>query len=213
MGDAEAIILQTVGQVREESKKCGFTVLNHIGDEHLRKKYMAELEEVMVSCAVAEYKVKIARQAARNAKSLDGSEAAETEDVGELFDQCLRSLEDDTDQQEIVNNDSSVKNFRTLLQNEESGDNDNDNEDGDLIVTQQEVNLIDPISMKRMTDPVRNKICGHVYERSSVVNMIKQNRRKGFCCPNVGCENRERLKMDDLEDAMDVKREIVRRKE
>lgn len=32
MGDAEAIILQTVGHVREESKKCGLTVLNHIGD-------------------------------------------------------------------------------------------------------------------------------------------------------------------------------------
>lgn len=60
------------------------------------------------------------------------------------------------------------------------GDNENDNEDGDLIVTQQEVNLIDPISMKRMTDPVRNKICGHVYERSSVVKMIKQSKRKGF---------------------------------
>lgn len=32
MGDAEAIILQTVNHVREESKKCGFTVLKHIGD-------------------------------------------------------------------------------------------------------------------------------------------------------------------------------------
>ncbi|XP_063597078.1 E3 SUMO-protein ligase NSE2-like [Penaeus indicus] len=174
---------------------------------------MAELEEVMVSCAVAEYKVKTARQAARNAKSLDSSEAAETEDVGELFNQCLKSLEEDIDLQEMINNDSNVKNFRTLLQNEDSGDNENDNEDGDLIVTQQEVNLFDPISMKRMTDPVRNKVCGHVYERSSVVNMIKQNRRKGFCCPNVGCENRERLKMEDLEDAMDIKREIVTRKE
>nr|XP_027232637.1 E3 SUMO-protein ligase NSE2-like [Penaeus vannamei] len=213
MGDAEAIILQTVGHVREESKKCGLTVLNHIGDEHLRKKYMAELEEVMVSCAVAEHKVKIARQAAKNAKSLDNEEAAEANDVGELFDQCLKSLEDNTDLQEVVNNDSSVKSFRALLQNEKSGDNENDNEDGDLIVTQQEVNLIDPISMKRMTDPVRNKICGHVYERSSVVKMIKQSKRKGFSCPNVGCENRERLKMEDLEDAMDVKREIVLRKE
>ncbi|XP_037796306.1 uncharacterized protein LOC119591625 [Penaeus monodon] len=84
MGDVETIILQTVGHVREESKKCGFTVLNHIGDEHLRKKYLAELEEVMVSCAVAEHKLTIARQAARNAKSLDGLEAAETKDVGEV---------------------------------------------------------------------------------------------------------------------------------
>lgn len=45
---------------------------------------MAELEEVMVSCAVAEHKVKIARQAAKNAKSLDNEEAAEANDVGEV---------------------------------------------------------------------------------------------------------------------------------
>ncbi|XP_042870386.1 E3 SUMO-protein ligase NSE2-like [Penaeus japonicus] len=213
MGDAEAIILQTVNHVREESKKCGFTVLKHIGDEHLRKKYMAELEEVLVSCVVAEHKVNIARQAARNAKSLDNSDPQDASDVGQLFDQCLKSLEDEVNLEEVVNGDSSVKNFRTLLQENEAGDNEGDEGDGDLIVTQQEVNLIDPISMKQMTDPVRNKICGHVYERSSVVNMIKQNRRKGFSCPNVGCENRERLKMENLEDALDVKREIVRRKE
>ena len=35
--------------------------------------------------------------------------------------------------------------------------------------------VIDPITKKRMTDPVRNTICGHVYERESVAEMLKVN--------------------------------------
>lgn len=42
MGDVETIILQTVGHVREESKKCGFTVLNHIGDGTYDEVYINE---------------------------------------------------------------------------------------------------------------------------------------------------------------------------
>ena len=53
-------------------------------------------------------------------------------------------------------------------------------ENEDLVATEECVNIIDPIGKKVMTEPVRNKVCGHVYEKSTVLQMIKQSRRKGF---------------------------------
>lgn len=50
----------------------------------------------------------------------------------------------------------------------------------DLVATQYSHSLIDPISKKRMTSPVRNKLCGHVYDRNSVTSMISAKHKNGF---------------------------------
>ena len=47
--------------------------------------------------------------------------------------------------------------------------------DDDLQFTQDIVNVIDPFTKQRMTDPMKNKTCGHVYDRESVNAMLKVN--------------------------------------
>ncbi|KAK0097369.1 hypothetical protein PV326_002234 [Microctonus aethiopoides] len=66
----------------------------------------------------------------------------------------------------------------------------------ELQIAQNNINLICPISKSKMTEPMQNTICGHIYDRSSVVSLLKmsQNTR----CPIVGCSNRQYLSLQDL---------------
>uniref|UniRef100_T1IR53 Cytochrome b-c1 complex subunit 7 n=1 Tax=Strigamia maritima TaxID=126957 RepID=T1IR53_STRMM len=46
--------------------------------------------------------------------------------------------------------------------------------DGELLMCQENVNTLDPITKKQMSDPVRCKLCTHVYDKSSILDLIKQ---------------------------------------
>ncbi|XP_017114812.1 E3 SUMO-protein ligase NSE2-like [Drosophila elegans] len=48
--------------------------------------------------------------------------------------------------------------------------------------------LYDPWSKALMKNPVRNTVCGHIYDRDSVMPLIKNN--IGIRCPVLGCANR-----------------------
>ena len=49
-----------------------------------------------------------------------------------------------------------------------------DADSDDLIVVKTEHCTIDPITKKQITDPVRNKKCSHIYEKSTIYGMIEQ---------------------------------------
>lgn len=54
--------------------------------------------------------------------------------------------------------------------------NTQDDADAELRLTGADINVIDPISKLRMTDPVRNAVCGHVYDRESLTAMLSKNK-------------------------------------
>jgi len=47
-------------------------------------------------------------------------------------------------------------------------------------LTGSEINVIDPISKTRMTDPVKNAVCGHVYDRESLIAMLEKNKNTRY---------------------------------
>ena len=59
-------------------------------------------------------------------------------------------------------------------------------DEGELIATEV-VSTIDPITRKEMTDPVKNTLCGHTYERDSILQIIRKHPKTK--CPNAGCPN------------------------
>ncbi|XP_015124007.1 E3 SUMO-protein ligase NSE2-like [Diachasma alloeum] len=70
-----------------------------------------------------------------------------------------------------------------------------ENNDDDMVMTSS-INVICPISKQRMIEPVKNDICGHVYDKASVSEMIKSNPKSR--CPLMGCSNIEFLRMNHL---------------
>merc|ERR1712112_377825 len=82
-----------------------------------------------------------------------------------------------------------------------SSSSDSSSED-DLIVVKTEHNTIDPITKKQIVDPVRNKKCNHIYEKSTIYSMIDIAREnsKPVKCPYMGCNGRDFKKNDLVKD-------------
>ncbi|KAF7989402.1 hypothetical protein HCN44_008076 [Aphidius gifuensis] len=96
-----------------------------------------------------------------------------------------------------------IKHFNqqvTAIIGSPSNKDNSDESDDDLVLTQDEVNVVCPITKARMTEPMRNVRCGHVYDKIGVETMIGYNKRTK--CPIVGCGNDEFLTMDDLQPDM-----------
>lgn len=68
----------------------------------------------------------------------------------------------------------------------------------DEFVMESEINVFDPLTKQRMRNPVRNAICKHHYEKSSILEAISLNKR--LRCPVAGCGNKEFVKQQHLMD-------------
>lgn len=61
--------------------------------------------------------------------------------------------------------------------------------ESDDFVMESEINVYDPLTKQRMQNPVRNTLCNHHYEKSSILEAIKMTKR--LRCPVAGCGNKE----------------------
>ncbi|NWY25864.1 NSE2 ligase, partial [Pheucticus melanocephalus] len=79
--------------------------------------------------------------------------------------------------------------------------------DEDLAVTRSQMNFICPITQVTMERPVRNKVCGHIYEEDAILEMIQtqKQKKKKVRCPKMGCSHVD-VKGSDL-----VRDEILKR--
>jgi len=85
-----------------------------------------------------------------------------------------------------------------------------DDDDDDVIMTQEEVGIKCPYTQQVMKDPVRNKHCGHNYEKVAIMEFIARRRGKtnNAKCPYAGCGNPIPLMMEDLVDNAELKAHI-----
>ncbi|XP_078045306.1 E3 SUMO-protein ligase NSE2 isoform X2 [Augochlora pura] len=72
----------------------------------------------------------------------------------------------------------------------------NDDEDADMMLRGGSINVIDPISKKRIVDPVKNTVCGHTYDRETITELLKINKKTR--CPVIGCKSTDFVKLTDL---------------
>ena len=82
--------------------------------------------------------------------------------------------------------------------------------DDELEMTQSERNTICPISKKEMVFPVKNSDCGHIYDRESIVALIKQ--KPNFKCPTVGCPSNQPVKIGKLREDKELRLFINKRR-
>ncbi|XP_053322425.1 E3 SUMO-protein ligase NSE2 [Spea bombifrons] len=81
--------------------------------------------------------------------------------------------------------------------------------DDDVTVTQSQANFVCPITLVEMTNPVKNKVCGHTYQREAIERMIqdRQQKKKNTRCPKIGCDHSD-IKITDLVPDVALKRTI-----
>ncbi|NXM87874.1 NSE2 ligase, partial [Oenanthe oenanthe] len=79
--------------------------------------------------------------------------------------------------------------------------------DEDIAVTRSQTNFICPITQMTMKRPVRNKVCGHIYEEDAILEMIQtqKQKKKQVRCPKMGCSH------DDVKESDLVPDEILKR--
>ncbi|RVE46592.1 hypothetical protein evm_008779 [Chilo suppressalis] len=69
-------------------------------------------------------------------------------------------------------------------------------EDSELAITESQNAYIDPISKRAIVDPVKNTVCGHIYEKESIMNLLKM--KSSVKCPVVGCGSRAPIQKQNL---------------
>lgn len=102
---------------------------------------------------------------------------------------------------------ASMKDFNSELiaQQDQAG-----NDDDELAVTNETIQMIDPYTKQEFTDPVKNKVCGHTYERSVITELLATHVH-GQKCYWMGCKNRN-VRKDDLEPDYELRRHMARLK-
>ena len=108
----------------------------------------------------------------------------------------------------VVEEHSWWKKLTEVLNKEYGTLEDNDGSDDDeLEMTQVERNTLCPVSRREMVKPVKNILCGHVYDMNSIESLLKQNPMNR--CPLVGCPNKTALLRSNLREDKETKRAII----
>ncbi|XP_018980468.1 E3 SUMO-protein ligase NSE2-like isoform X2 [Cyprinus carpio] len=102
---------------------------------------------------------------------------------------------------------------RYAMQGQTAAENEEEESDEDIAVTQSQTNFTCPLTQVEMVNPVKNKKCGHHYDQEAVLEMIKakHKNKKKFRCPKVGCGNAD-VQQSDLELDLVMKRMIQNHK-
>lgn len=114
-------------------------------------------------------------------------------------------------------NPTEDKQYKDLLNLLSESSNTGENEDFEMLETEFTI-PIDPFSKKEVVIPVRNKTCGHLYDKESFTNMFDARPRNRFVsvscyhdfifnlylcsaikCPITGCTNK-RVTIEDIEE-------------
>ena len=78
-------------------------------------------------------------------------------------------------------------------------------EDDDIIMDEVKT-FICPLTKQRFVDPVKSKVCGHVFSREAIYNFLQASRK--LKCPVAGCSHT--FGRDDLEDDFETQHAMDR---
>jgi SUMO ligase MMS21 Smc5/6 complex component len=88
---------------------------------------------------------------------------------------------------------------------------DDDESDEELEVLRNPVgaqSLKCPITTMLYVEPLRNKVCGHVYSKAGIVQLLRSGRAK---CPVAGCRNGS-VTMSQLEEDVETEMKVKRQR-
>nr|NP_001261988.1 quijote, isoform B [Drosophila melanogaster]NP_648987.1 quijote, isoform A [Drosophila melanogaster]AOQ13738.1 qjt-PA [synthetic construct]AAF49334.2 quijote, isoform A [Drosophila melanogaster]AAW32044.1 CG13732 [Drosophila melanogaster]AAW32045.1 CG13732 [Drosophila melanogaster]AAW32047.1 CG13732 [Drosophila melanogaster] len=177
------------------------------------KKLLEQSVEQSVEHAVNVVHMKIKHQSLNKAMNQVKNSSATIEEFEEVWKERSKAVE----QKRInVKNLHEFKNFVKAVESAagQAGAEVNDQANGtaydeDLIMEDsgsEVFSFYDPWSKALIKNPMRNKMCGHIYDRDSVMPIIMD--RIGIRCPVLGCANLCYIQPDHLVQDANVQQKI-----
>jgi len=176
-------------QMVEELDDCfvrtAGNIMKYYDDEEERQNILKKLRDALKENCTESGKIKAANEIKERLERVYEFEPErKVEDITKEYRTAISEIQvDPLKDSRLLEFDRQIGGL--LQANEATSSNRLDDADADLRMTGSEINVIDPISKTRMTDPVRNAVCGHIYDRESLVAMLQKN--KNTRCPVVGC--------------------------
>ncbi|EDW36848.1 GL25912 [Drosophila persimilis] len=171
-------------------------------------------ESVRKRLQMGEKVVKIEQEHKNTCKAMDQAkgESASTEELLRKVDQLKQAA---AKKSSNVKNKAKYKYFKREMESSAGrADGNAPTSDGDcsmseVVQTGGDVfSLHDPWSMALMKDPVRNRMCGHIYDSGSVNAMIKDN--LSIRCPVSGCANEHFIQPSHLVQDIEAQEKLRR---
>ncbi|XP_076285516.1 E3 SUMO-protein ligase NSE2 isoform X1 [Lasioglossum baleicum] len=185
---------QVVEELHDYYTQTAANIISYYGGEEMEDK-LKELRDVVQNQCILEKKVKAIEETKdRLLYSHVGDNADNIETVILEYKNAISEI--DTEINASTNNRlvDFDKHVEALLGGK-IGDN-NDDEDAEMQLTGGYVNVIDPISKKRIVDPVKNTVCGHTYDKETITEILKLNKKTR--CPVIGCKSTEFVQLKNL---------------
>ncbi|XP_034188458.1 E3 SUMO-protein ligase NSE2 [Osmia lignaria lignaria] len=160
-----------------------------------RKEKLKELRDIVQNNCVQTERLKAAKDVKKRLLDLYGLEdddhgQTDTEQIIQEYKEAISKINVD------VSNDKKLIEFDKHVEALSDKVEDDGDTDAEMQISGGYINVIDPITKKRIVDPVKNTICGHTYDRDSITEILKCNKKTR--CPVVGCKNNEFVKLSHL---------------
>ncbi|XP_014204538.1 E3 SUMO-protein ligase NSE2 [Copidosoma floridanum] len=178
--------------------KSAENIITHFDDDKVvRNQLLDNLHVYVKKCCSNSLRVKKFSTAFREVFQNIDAENTNSDDIIKLFKEKKNEFLDyEPDVSQNSNFEEFSQQMKDLANSADGVKKRSAHEDDDIEMTQDDVNVIDPFTKKRMTDPLKNKVCGHIYDRESVVQMLKLNDKTR--CPVVGCSNKESIDLNNM---------------
>lgn len=175
---------------------------------------IAEMEAMILECAKLDREINYFVDVVQQVTGQVSSQQPEamfslSAKVKEQFTARIARLSDAELQnhQKVVAFKDSIKNSANQA-NQEPEEN-VEELDEDIAVTQSQVNFTCPLTQMEMVNPMKNKKCNHYYDEAAILSLIKKkhSQKKKCRCPVVGCGNSD-VKESDLTPDQMLRRRI-----
>ncbi|EFN67027.1 E3 SUMO-protein ligase NSE2 [Camponotus floridanus] len=166
--------------------KTADNIMKYYVNEEEKKKTLEELRSILKESCSESARILAASKIKEQLELTFDPEAKNVEDIIKEYKEAIFNIQVDlSEYNRLLEYDRQIEVLHQA--NEDTPSNELDDTDADLQLTGLDINVIDPISKTRMTNPVKNAACGHVYDKASLIAMLEKN--KNTRCPVVGCTN------------------------
>jgi SUMO ligase MMS21 Smc5/6 complex component len=118
----------------------------------------------------------------------------EEKDYSEVLAEEMKKAKDEQAAEQLeMHQEPLVRAMQTTLcmkVSAASGGNESDNDVEVMPTGSTAQGLKCPISLSYFADPVKSKVCGHVYSKDFLRQLLDQHGHRGMACPISGCVNR-----------------------